>query len=705
MDGYMWFRRSPEQKTSLANKLVLLFLFASIYPFSLVTYMGWRAMAEVSRRNVALELKALARSGESALVAQLKARRAALVDSAARLERGEVPEVLRVRLGAESLEVVSRPTEPRRAAAFKFEGRSLEASAPMEGGRLLVARWPLQELGRLWGSSGRAETMMVGPAGVVAASSGGRYPLRAIPPESLRRLRDGSKAEEAYMSSSGLASLGAASGGELSELMAGEPWMVVAEAPAALGLGPADELRMRFMRFGLVMVVLFTAIAGLFAHTIMRPIAKLAEGSRKIAGGDLDHRLEVETGDELELLAREFNSMAAKLKDSYASLEKKIARATADLRYHADRLAEERDRVDGILKSVADPLLVTDRRGRLVLANPAAEAAFGFWLGEVGGRMVGDVLRSGPVRAAVEGLLALKESGASKEVEFTPAGGAEPRSFLVQTALVQPAGGGEPLGVVTTFSDVTPFRELDRAKSEFLSMASHELRTPLTSIQGFSEILLTRELAEEEAARFLGYINSQARKLGGMIGDLLDVARIEAGRGLELEPEPVEIGPLVSGCLEVFRSRGLSHSFLEEVAGGLPPVVADRGKLEQVLGNLLANAVKYSPDGGAIRVRAERRGGSLVIEVSDKGRGMSPEQVARVFDKFYRAEGSAGAVEGTGLGMFIVKSIVEAHGGLVWLESEPGRGTTVSVALPCPEADGEGAPPATTRRELVSRTV
>jgi signal transduction histidine kinase len=248
------------------------------------------------------------------------------------------------------------------------------------------------------------------------------------------------------------------------------------------------------------------------------------------------------------------------------------------------------------------------------------------------------------------------------------------------------------MGVVTVFHDVTPFRELDRMKSEFLSMASHELRTPLTSIQGFSEILISRDLDRQETTKFLGYIHHQAKQLANLINDLLDVARIEAGRGFEMEIETVELEPLIRGSVEAFGGRDTPHRFVVEVAPDLPPVRADRNKLEQVLMNLLSNAVKYSPSGGTIRVAAEPRQASVLLEVSDEGIGMTPEQVSHIFDKFYRAATVQGVTDGTGLGMTIVKHIVEAHGGQIWVESELERGTTVYVTLPCPEASGPPAP-------------
>jgi PAS domain S-box-containing protein len=712
----MWFRKSPELKSSLANKLVLLFLFASIYPFSLITFMGYSAMGDVVRKDTVDELRTFALAGESALVAHLSDRKRALVEAASDLRRrrtaaGEFSEPLelwKARLEAKELVVLgaggAASPEPSSLdnpdflsvrAEIKPEVDSLEVMASLGDGVRLMARWPLAELGSLWsglvGPKGEVSVSLVGPEGrVVSISAAGLPPGRTFPQEVLRRLREGTLGDLAYQSQQGPLVLGVAAGGEIGPIL-GAPWIVVAEEDAALAFRPVELLRYSMMRFGLVMLILFTLIAVLFAHTIMKPINQLTEGARVIGRGKLDHRLAVETGDEIELLAREFNSMAAELEESYASLEDKIARATAELREHMGKLAEERDKIDGILRSVTDGIIVMDPDRRLLLANPAAEALFGFQIEEAAGQPIEAAVADVTVRAAMGRFLDGEQAEASEEVEFTPAGAESPRVYLAHRAAVL-GRKGEALGVVTLFSDVTPFHELDRMKSEFLTVASHELRTPLTSIRGFSEILMVKKLKEGEQEKYLGYINSQAERLGSIISDFLDVARIEAGRGLELVLEPVALEPLVRGSVEIFQSRDLPHSFVAEMEESLPLVEADRAKMEQVFQNLLGNAVKYSPHGGTVRVSASARQGAVLLEVTDQGVGMRPEQVVRVFDKFYRADTSSGEVEGTGLGMFIVKHLVEAHGGSIWVESEVGSGTRVFIILPCPEAAGPSAP-------------
>jgi signal transduction histidine kinase len=242
---------------------------------------------------------------------------------------------------------------------------------------------------------------------------------------------------------------------------------------------------------------------------------------------------------------------------------------------------------------------------------------------------------------------------------------------------------GKQTGIVTIIHDVTHEREVDRMKTEFISTAAHELRTPLTSIQGFSEIMLTRsDITEEEKKRFLSYINKQSVSLTLIVSDLLDIARIESGRGFALNKASYDISDTIRQVIPYFQEHAPQHHF--EISIPNQPLVlqADRQKMEQVFKNLISNAVKYSPRGGVIRITGGITDDHFEAAVADNGIGMSTDQVEKIFDKFYRADASDTAIEGTGLGMTIVKHIVEAHGGNIWVESELGKGTTVRFTIP-----------------------
>jgi signal transduction histidine kinase len=226
--------------------------------------------------------------------------------------------------------------------------------------------------------------------------------------------------------------------------------------------------------------------------------------------------------------------------------------------------------------------------------------------------------------------------------------------------------------------------ELDRAKSAFVAIASHELRTPLTALQGFSEILALRRLPPEEVARLAEIMRREARRLGRIVSDLLDLSRIERGLEPALCRIPVRIQSTIEATVDLFRQGTATHLITTECEPALPVVDADPDALERVLTNLISNAIKYSPTGSAVRVGARTIAGAVAIEVADAGRGIPAEVVHRIFEPYYRVPDAAGAARGTGIGLAVVKALVEAHGGTVRVDSTPALGTRVTVVLPAP---------------------
>jgi len=227
--------------------------------------------------------------------------------------------------------------------------------------------------------------------------------------------------------------------------------------------------------------------------------------------------------------------------------------------------------------------------------------------------------------------------------------------------------------------------ELDRAKSAFVAIASHELRTPLTALQGFSEILALRRLPPEEVTRLAGVMRREARRLGRIVSDLLDLSRIERGLEPALCRIPVKIEPTIEATADLFRHGTATHLITTEYEPALPVVAADPDAIERVLTNLISNAIKYSPTGSAVRVGARALTGAVAIEVADAGRGIPPEALHRVFEPYYRVPDAAGAAHGTGIGLAVVKALVEAHGGTVRVDSAPALGTRVTIVLPSSE--------------------
>lgn len=226
-------------------------------------------------------------------------------------------------------------------------------------------------------------------------------------------------------------------------------------------------------------------------------------------------------------------------------------------------------------------------------------------------------------------------------------------------------------------------KELDRMKSEFLSTAAHELRTPLTSILGFSEILVKKKLDEKKQTRFLEIINKEAGDLADIINNLLDVSSIESGRGFKITKVPTDIRGIILENIDLFKHQIDKHTFKVNLPDDLVKIEADKDKINQVIENLISNAVKFSPEGGEIRVSVEETNDGVKIIVTDKGMGISKKDLPHVFERFYRGENaSSEAIGGTGLGLAIAKYIIESHKGKIWAESKPGKGSTFSFTLP-----------------------
>ena len=229
-------------------------------------------------------------------------------------------------------------------------------------------------------------------------------------------------------------------------------------------------------------------------------------------------------------------------------------------------------------------------------------------------------------------------------------------------------------------------RDLDRAKNEFLSVVAHELRTPLTALQGFSELLLSRTLPPERATRFLNHLHAEAGRLGRIVTELLDLARIEAGRGLQLTREAVDLAEMIERNVELFATEHRRHRFEWTLSPVAPPLSADRDALDRMLKNLLSNAVKYSPRGGRVAVAAglaADRPGMIELLVEDDGVGIPATHLPRIFERYVRVPNpETAAARGLGLGLCLVKALAEAHGGDVEVESLPGKGSRFRLLLP-----------------------
>ena len=347
------------------------------------------------------------------------------------------------------------------------------------------------------------------------------------------------------------------------------------------------------------------------------------------------------------------------------------------------RVALEKDRLDAILASVADGIVAVDRDGAVVLWNSASEQITGIPAGDALGRIPDEILQrslSGDEGATGERLVGISRGG--EEV------------WLSVTEAVMQDPAGSVSGRVYAFRDVSTERAVEQLKSDFVASVSHELRAPLTSIFGFAETLLAREglFGENERRTFLQYIASEAERLTNIVEQLLNVARLEAG-DLEVDIQTIAVGDVVAEA--VAQAERLHDSTLYRFEVELPAepllVLADADKLQQVLANLIDNSVKFSPDGGLIRVHARPRAGRVEIAVVDEGIGIPQGEQELIFRKFYRAlepgsEGRGGP--GAGLGLFIARGLVRAMGGKIWVSSVESEGSRFVFELPLAREEG-----------------
>ncbi|APG27632.1 hypothetical protein A7E78_07140 [Syntrophotalea acetylenivorans] len=353
----------------------------------------------------------------------------------------------------------------------------------------------------------------------------------------------------------------------------------------------------------------------------------------------------------------------------------------AELKNALASAREARANIACILKSVGDGLIVTDTCQRIVRMNPSAEFLLGITFGQVANRSVNDPYVTALLPAKLVRALCCAEAGGLFEFEQCDSAGAS-RALQARMSAIHDQADKHS-GIITTLRDVSREREIDSMKTEFITTAAHELRTPLTSIQGFSEVLLSRpDLETAQQRSLLAIIHDQSENLSRTVNDLLDLARIESGTGFVLEKTPCDLSQLIEQATSQLSWKSDRHLF--EVALPEPDsvVYGDRVKLRQALENILGNAVKYSPEGGPIRVTGQRHDSGFQVSVADEGIGMREDQRQRIFDKFYRADTSNSAIEGVGLGMNIVQEIIKAHGGRIWVESCFGEGTIVHFTLP-----------------------
>ena len=378
-----------------------------------------------------------------------------------------------------------------------------------------------------------------------------------------------------------------------------------------------------------------------------------------------------------------FNDDDQRLLDLFAMLASVLI---DNLRLYAAQ-SRERSTLTAIQASITEGLLVLDGDGLVVYFNGAAETLFAVAASSVKGRPFSELVdaRAPDFEDPTAAARALKSlmGGSSKDSRVDLVMVRPQRLDLSMSSFpIELSPDGGMVGILVR--DVTQDRDLDRRRDTFVSVASHELRTPMTTIIGFTDLLLDDAGEDGPQRRWLKYISEETQRLTEILDDMLDVSRIQSGN-VGMTVEHIAIDDSVAGVVAILAPTTEMHDFIVDCGPLLPKVLADRSKLSQVLMNLLTNAVKYSPKGGKIVVsgRHEPRNHRVVVSVSDEGIGIQPKDLEAVFETFHRVRNAeTDHIRGSGLGLYIVKQLVELMGGEVWLESEAGRGSTFFFTVP-----------------------
>jgi len=421
------------------------------------------------------------------------------------------------------------------------------------------------------------------------------------------------------------------------------------------------------------LVVIFGLVFGLkISRFVVKPLGSFAMAAREIGDGKLDYAVQEQSEDEIGLLAKEFNKMAARL-SHYRAMD-------------LERLTAEQRKSGVIVDTIDDCIIVTDRENKITLINPAAENVFGTMEEQAKGKhfleVIGDEALFDLIKKTVEQGTGPGEDEIQRPltVEY----GGDMHVFRQRISPLKTESGGLT-GVVTVLQDITHLYEIDRMKSDFVSAVSHEFRTPLTSMLMAVGLLLDGTAGEinDRQKQLLNATEEDVKRLTNLVNNLLDLSRIESGK-LELDIVHIEPRSIIEASLERFRQQ------IEEKGAVIVRdyqdlhfmVGADPKKIRLVLSNLLGNALRYTEAGGKITVGAARKGEQIHIWVEDTGPGVPKEYREKIFEKFFqiRRKGLAGA-GGAGLGLAIAREIVEAHGGRIWVESREGKGSRFVFTL------------------------
>lgn len=442
-------------------------------------------------------------------------------------------------------------------------------------------------------------------------------------------------------------------------------------------------------------VMVFTAIivfvtAYWIAEYVSVPINMLIDAAKKLQSGKFSHRIKMKRSDEFGLFADTFNKMAHTIEKNYDHLEEAVKKRTEDL-------GKAKARMEAMFSYMGEGLVFINTHGEVELMNDVAEKITGYSQVKAFGKKWIDLVQPSNEKGEVyekEDILEYKLlhskrvslSASMKDNYFYQKSNGSLIAIAMTASKVRIKK--EVIGCVVVFRNITHDKTVDQAKSEFVSLASHQLRSPLASINWFSEILLNEDFGKMAAdqKKYVGEIFKSSRRMTELVKSLLNVSRIELGTFV-VEPTESNIEDLASQVVNELKVKIQKKKikFRSHISDDVPVMMLDQKLITMVIQNLLSNAVKYTPDKGRVdfNVLFKKKDSRIRIEVSDNGYGIPQSQHHKIFSKLFRADNVVEqAVEGTGLGLYIVKAVVDQSGGKIWFDSEEGKGATFYVEFP-----------------------
>jgi len=410
-----------------------------------------------------------------------------------------------------------------------------------------------------------------------------------------------------------------------------------------------------------LILLLGLGLTFLASIAVSRPLVQMSAAAKAMAGGDFSKKPPVYSQDEIGELAAALRNMAEQINGKI------------------EKLNQERAKLDAVFLSMFEGIMVTDEKSRILLINPSLAKIFLINSPAEGKRPL-EIIRNTAVQDVVDSVINDRRRILGEEVTINQP---EEKTLKVNAAPIIRQDKLE--GAILVFHDISELRKLEKVRQDFVANVSHELRTPVSSIKGYAETLLDWAIDDKKNVReYVDIIHQNSDRLIRLIDDLLNLSKIESGK-MPMVLLPVDMAVVLARSVTVLEKLRLEKaiSLRVDAAQDLPKALADEQRLSQVLVNLLDNAIKYTPHGGAITVSISLEDKFIQVSISDTGIGIPAQDLPRIFERFYRVDKARSReLGGTGLGLSIVRHIIQAHSGQVWVQSELGRGSTFSFTVP-----------------------